>query len=176
MSNTVQITFDAGTLVLTGDAAQIESLRGCQFDSRIDAFRTEARYYRAIVEELRRRKLDFTDNARGYQPIALTLTNSREPFPHQKEAMTTWWNAGGRGVVVLPTGTGKTLVALLAIAHVGRPALVVTPTIPLMNQWYGELYRAFSTPTGERNEPVGSNPIGLLGGGYHELQPLTVTT
>ncbi|MSU77796.1 MAG: DEAD/DEAH box helicase [Gemmataceae bacterium] len=178
----MQITFDAGTLVLTGDAAQIESLPGCQFDSRIDAFRTEARHYRAIVEELRRRKLDFTDNARGYQPIALTLTNSREPFPHQKEAMTAWWNAGGRGVVVLPTGTGKTLVALLAIAYVGRPALVVTPTIPLMNQWYGEMARAFAAcGLALSLDPLSAKPqaesgIGLLGGGYYELQPLTVTT
>ncbi len=174
--NSMQITFDAGTLVLTGDAARIESLPGVQVDSRIHGFRAEARHYRAIVEELRRRKLDFVDNARNYQPITLVLANSREPFPHQKEAMSAWWNAGGRGVVVLPTGTGKTLVALLAIAHVGRPALVVTPTIPLMNQWYGELSRAFPTPTGEHSEPVGSGPIGLLGGGYYELQPITVTT
>ncbi len=178
----MNITFDAGTLVLTGDAAQIESLPGCQFDSRIHAYRTEARHYRAIVEELRRRKLDFIDNARSYQPIALTLTNSREPFPHQKEAMTAWWNAGGRGVVVLPTGTGKTLVALLAIAYVGRPALVVTPTIPLMNQWYGEMARAFSAcrlalaadPANAKRQA--DSAIGLLGGGYYEFQPLTVTT
>lgn len=184
MPEPLQITFDAGTLILTGDAAQIETLPGCQFDERIHGYRAEARYYRAIVEELRRRKLEVSDNARDYQPIALPLTNSREPFPHQKEAMTTWWNAGGRGVVVLPTGTGKTLVALLAIAHVGRPALVVTPTIPLMNQWYGEMGRAFSS---RRLAPASPDPnegaspetppaIGLLGGGYYELQPLTVTT
>ena len=65
---------------------------------------------------------------------------------------------------MLPTGTGKTFLAILAIHHVGRPALVVTPTIDLLNQWYGELAVAFDVP------------IGAVGGGNHEYQPLTVTT
>src|SRR5206468_11134537 len=70
----------------------------------------------------------------------------------------------GRGLVVLPTGTGKTFVAVLAIARAGRPALVVTPTIDLLNQWYGELSLAFG------------GTVGIMGGGYHDIQPLTVTT
>src|SRR5207302_2773066 len=75
-----------------------------------------------------------------------------------------WWQRGGRGVVVLPTGTGKTFVAILAIQRAARPTLVVTPTIDLLNQWYGELLLAFD------------GPVGLLGGGYYEMRPLTVTT
>ena len=71
---------------------------------------------------------------------------------------------GGRGVVVLPTGTGKTYLAILAIHRAARPALVITPTIDLLNQWYGELVQAFDVP------------VGLLGGGYYDLQPLTVAT
>ncbi len=67
-------------------------------------------------------------------------------------------------MVVLPTGTGKTFLAILAINKTGRPALVVTPTIDLLNQWYGELLVAFDVP------------VGLLGGGYYDIQPLTVTT
>ncbi len=66
--------------------------------------------------------------------------------------------------MVLPTGTGKTFVALLAIAKTARPALVVTPTIDLLNQWYGELATAFG------------EPIGLIGGGHYDLQPITVST
>ena len=65
---------------------------------------------------------------------------------------------------MLPTGTGKTFVAILAIQKASRPTLVVTPTIDLLNQWYGELSHAFG------------GPIGLLGGGYYDIQPLTVTT
>src|SRR5439155_5652934 len=131
--------------------------------------------YRAIIEFLREAKHDFTDAARDYQPLACKLLDPRTPFPHQQEAMATWWNAGGRGVVALPTGTGKTFVALLAIAHIGRPTLVVTPTIPLMNQWYGELLKAFA-PRGEADDATPQAAIGLIGGGYYDFQPLTVTT
>ena len=169
------IHFDAGTLLLAGDAALLQSLPGVQHDPRVNAYRTEARHYRAIVEALRQAKIEFTDQARDYQPLACTLQSARQPFPHQKEALASWWNAGGRGVVVLPTGTGKTHVALLAIAHVGRPTLVVTPTIPLMNQWYGELLRAFAA-CGLANPATPQAAIGLIGGGYYDIQPLTVTT
>ena len=46
----------------------------------------------------------------------------------------------------------------------GRATLVVTPTIDLMSQWYGVLGAGFDVE------------VGLVGGGYHEIQPVTVTT
>lgn len=164
--STLALRFDAGTLVVEcADDTVLQSLPGIQYDSRINAHRAEARHYRAIVETLRNAKHPFTDEARGYQPaLDRKMRDPRRPFPHQQEALQTWWSQGGRGVVVLPTGTGKTFVALLAIAQVSRPTLVITPTIPLMNQWYDEMLKAFG------------EPIGLLGGGYHELHPLSVTT
>ena len=47
----------------------------------------------------------------------------KEAFPHQTEGLEAWWKGGGRGVVVLPTGTGKTHLANLAIEKAGRPTL-----------------------------------------------------
>ena len=41
-----------------------------------------------------------------------------------------------------------------------------------MNQWYGELLRAFGPPV--LTQPAAA--IGLIGGGYYDFQPLTVTT
>ena len=165
MSDPVRIQFDAGTLIFSGGSDMLlQQLPGCQFDDRTATHRAEARWYRSIIESLRQQKVPYLDEARDFQPITCKLRSTREPFPHQREALQAWWSQSGRGVVVLPTGTGKTLVALLAIAHVGRPTLVVTPTIPLMNQWYGEMLAAFG------------EPIGLLGGGYYEFHPLTVTT
>ncbi|MBI3824223.1 MAG: DEAD/DEAH box helicase [Planctomycetes bacterium] len=178
MSDPLRIQFDAGTLILShAPDALVESLPGCRFDERTAVYRTEARHYRAIVETLRDKKIDFTDDARAYQPLECKLRSTRTPFPHQQEALTTWWNAGGRGVVVLPTGTGKTFVALLAIAHVGRPPRVITPTIPLMNPWYGELTAACGLALAV--DPASAKPqaaVGLIGGGYYDFQPLTVTT
>src|SRR5262245_41369118 len=162
----IHLTFDGGTLVLRGPADRLATLPGCRFDPRSGVHRAEARCYRAIVEHLRQQRLPYKDEARAWQPTPMPwqLRGSREPFPHQTEALATWWQQGGRGIVVLPTGTGKTFVAVLAIQQVARPALVVTPTIDLLNQWYDELLGAFG------------GPVGLLGGGYFDLQPLTVTT
>ncbi len=161
----IGLAFDGGTVVVTGAAPeQLSTLPGCQHDPRAGVFRAEARHYRAIVEHLRRQKFPYEDKARAYEPNSWPLRTSRDPFPHQTEALETWWQKGARGVVVLPTGTGKTHLAIMAINRAGRPTLVVTPTIDLLNQWYGELLVAFDVP------------IGLLGGGYYDIQPLTVTT
>jgi superfamily II DNA or RNA helicase len=163
--STISLAFDRGTLLLAGAAPEVLlSLPGCQYDARSNVYRAEACYYRAIVEQLRRQKIDYQDQARAYEPTPWPLRASREPFPHQTEALETWWQQGRRGVVVLPTGTGKTYLAILAIHRVERPTLVVTPTLDLLNQWYNELLTAFEVP------------IGLLGGGEYDFQPITATT
>ena len=105
----IHLTFDGGTLVVTGaDGEQLAALPGCRADPRSGGYRAEARYYRPLVEHLRQKQIAYQDDARAYQPTPWTLRTSRDPFPHQTEALEAWWKGGGRGVVVLPTGTGKT--------------------------------------------------------------------
>jgi superfamily II DNA or RNA helicase len=165
MPAAIRIAFDAGTLVLDGDSPdRLLDLPGVRLDPRTNSYRAEGRHYRSIVERLRSEQTPYEDAARDYGHTPWPLRLERTPFPHQTEAVEAWWGQGGRGVVVLPTGTGKTFMAILAIAKAERPALVVTPTIDLLNQWYGELSLAFGVP------------IGLMGGGHHDLQPITVTT
>jgi superfamily II DNA or RNA helicase len=164
-ASAIRISYEGGTLLITGaDADVLQALPGCRHDPRSGSIRAEARHYRALIEHLRNQQMAHIDEARAYQPSPWNLRTSRDPFPHQTEALDVWWQRGGRGVVVLPTGTGKTHLAIMAIERTGRPALIVTPTIDLLNQWYDELVMAFDVP------------IGLLGGGYYDLQPLTVTT
>jgi superfamily II DNA or RNA helicase len=139
-------------------------LPGVKYDNRTRQFRAEAIWYRTIVEHIRKNKRPYTDGARSYELAAWRLLVAKAPFPHQVEGLEAWWNAGGRGVVVLPTGTGKTHLASMAIERAGRPTLIVTPTIDLMNQWYDELTLSFGVD------------VGLLGGGYYDIQALTVTT
>jgi len=161
----ITLSFDGGSVVVEGgESEQRDKLPGCRFDPRIRQHRAEGRYYRAIVEALREEKTPYTDNARAYEPVKWNLKADREPFPHQTEGLDTWWRERGQGVVVLPTGTGKTFLAMLAILRAGRPALVVTPTIDLLNQWYGLLKDGFGVE------------VGLLGGGSYDIQPLTVAT
>ena len=88
--------------------------------------------------------------------------------PYQEEALTAWRAEGCRGVVVLPTGGGKTFVGALAIAEVAQWTLVVVPTIDLLGQWRRALTEALAPPDDDQ--------IGVYGGGAHELRPITITT
>jgi len=83
---------------------------------------------------------------------------------YQEEALAHWQAAGARGVIALPTGAGKTLVALAAIARLGVAALCLVPTRLLLDQWA----RALSA--------CSSQPIGRLGDGDHVVAPITVAT
>ncbi len=87
--------------------------------------------------------------------------------PYQEDALDCWRAENYRGVVVLPTGSGKTVVGALAIADLGVWSLVVVPTIDLLRQWRNVLSHALGYDLSE---------IGGYGGGEHELKPLTVTT
>ncbi len=89
------------------------------------------------------------------------------PRPYQHEALTAWIAEGCRGVVVLPTGSGKTVLGALAIAEAGLETLVVVPTIDLLAQWRAALARALGYETGA---------IGIYGGGAREIQPITIVT
>lgn len=164
----IRLAYDRGTVVLADGPAgfNYNSLPGVLFDPRTGTHRAPGRFYRAIVEQLIREKLPYDDTARGWknEPIGWKLTSEREARDYQKAAVRAWVQKGRRGVVVMPTGTGKTFTAFLCLEAVGRPALVITPTIDLMNQWYADLTATFGID------------VGLVGGGYYEFKPLTVTT
>ncbi len=161
----IQLNYEGGTVVLTGAVPGIlDALPHVQYDQRTEVHRAQGRHYRPLVEHLRQQKIAYDDRARAWDKTPWPLRTSRDPFPHQTEALDAWWKAGGQGVVVLPTGTGKTFLAILAINRTARPALIVTPTIDLLHQWYAELRNAFGVE------------VGLLGGGEYDVQQLTVTT
>lgn len=161
----VELHFDHGTLVvLNVPAGDEQLLRLVTFDRRTGTHRAPAHRYRGIVSHLHHHRVPFVDRARAYDRLDLALSGPLEPFPHQREALAAWRGAGGVGVVELPTGAGKTILAVLAIVHTGRPTLVVVPTIDLMLQWQQVLHHWLR------------RPIGLLGGGHSDAREITVTT
>lgn len=64
--------------------------------------------------------------------------------PYQAEAIRAWSTAGGRGILAMATGTGKTFTALTLaskVAEKNRPLvlIVVCPFINLCRQWIREM-------------------------------------
>jgi len=160
----MRLTFEEGTLLLRDLAEGDPVPPPFVWDARVDHWRALALYYRQALEYLRERGASFENTAPRYQRLGLRLRQTPALHPFQQEALEAWKQGGCRGLVVLPTGSGKSLVGLEAIAHLGRSALVVAPTIDLMNQWYDLLCAHFD------------QEVGVLGGGYHQVEELTVTT
>ena len=101
----------------------------------------------------------------GADELEAPLLDPRTPRDYQIDAVDRWNSAGRRGTVVLPTGAGKTLVALLAIDAVRTGACIVAPTRALVAQWFTQLADAF-----------GGDRVGAYYGDEKEVRALTVTT
>jgi len=161
----VKLSFVAGTLELRGTLPEGVSLGALgSWDKRSDCFRAPALAYAEIVRILHRASVPYEDAARSYVELERGLLAHREPRPFQTDALQAWREAKGRGVVVLPTGAGKSHVAVLAIDDKRRSALVVAPTLDLVRQWYDLLRTSFGVE------------VGIVGGGSYDVKPLTVTT
>jgi superfamily II DNA or RNA helicase len=159
-----RLSFDRGTLLLEGKPVLPAGIQNYfSYDPRVDALRAPAHCYAQIIGLLR--GILTRNRAPRYRRIEWHFALPVEPYPHQQEALDRWRAANGRGLVILPTGAGKTLVGLLALCWAGRDGLVLVPTLDLMHQWYALLRLAFP-----------QHDIGLIGGGYHEVTSLTIAT
>ena len=163
------LEFRSGTLLCSFTECETPPVNAIPFllyDERVEKWRAQASDYAALMRALYADHVDVTDEAKNYQTLDLSLKEPINPMPHQQKALDSWKKSTppGRGVVVMPTGSGKTFLAVLAIASVKRSALVVVPTIDLVHQWASVLERFFSVP------------VGMLGGGSKEIREITVST
>lgn len=161
----VTLEFSQGTLLLKGTDEQLSDVAGMiVYDKRVNLYRASAYKYAAIVLKLREKHINFTDNAKDFVPCELKFSSALNPRKHQSEALRCWKESSGRAIIVMPTGSGKTYLAAMVLHYLRRPALIVVPTIDLMQQWAGVLERLFGCR------------VGMLGGGVKEVDLLTVTT
>ncbi|MDB4936072.1 MAG: helicase [Labilithrix sp.] len=159
------LAFRAGTIELRGVARDRAGVPAAlAWDDRAACFRAPAIAYASVIAALRGAAIEVDDDVRRDDELASGARVHREPRFFQAEAVGAWRAAEGRGMVVLPTGAGKTHVAVMAIDAVRRSTLVVAPTLDLVRQWYDLLRATFAVP------------VGVVGGGDHDVQPITVTT
>jgi superfamily II DNA or RNA helicase len=165
MERGIILTFDHGTLLIEGALpAGMLPDSVCVWDARVLRYRATALARRTILQQCARRGLPVDDRSSLARPLSLTPRIALTPRPYQDAALATWLRGGACGTVMLPTGAGKTCVALQAIGRLRCSTLVVVPTLDLLQQWYALLRDVFGMD------------VGVLGGGTHALQDLTVTT
>ncbi|MEM2662894.1 MAG: DEAD/DEAH box helicase family protein, partial [Metallosphaera sp.] len=119
------------------------------------------RYYQ-VLEYFRQGGIEVKDEVMDPIPFPL-VKDSLKLRDYQERAMKAWMSKK-RGVLVLPTGAGKTALGIKAIANLRVATLVVVPTIELLHQW-GDRIR----------ESLGVEP-GIVGGGEENIQGITVIT
>jgi superfamily II DNA or RNA helicase len=137
---------------------------GFLWDDRVGALRAPAFRLGAVREWVAATGSAVADAA---APEARTPTGpwrAPELRPYQEAALATWTSAGQRGLIVLPTGAGKTRVAMAALAATRAHTLCLVPTRVLLQQWREEIGRFL----GAR--------VGCLGDGIREIAPVTVAT
>ncbi|GER91155.1 DNA repair helicase [Dictyobacter vulcani] len=152
--------FLGGTLVLQGVPDSFEAPPPFQFVH--NRWCCEAYHYPALLSWLKENKI--RNQVPRWQRLKLSLHDPREPHDYQLEALATWLEADKRGSVVIPTGAGKTFIALHAIKHVNASTLVLVPTVSLLYQWYVVLTNMFQTE------------IGVYYHAEKRVLPITVTT
>src|SRR5215467_7837995 len=136
-------------------------------DKRHAFLRTQPFHFQAVKRALQANGMPFSVAFEERPALSFATALQVEPRPYQNEALANWLAAASAGVVVLPTGAGKTLVAAMAIHEMGLWTLAVVPTLDLLQQWRTALASALSLNPAE---------IGLFGGGEKEMKPITIIT
>ncbi len=163
----VPLRFDAGTLLLkgAGKTNPNEATGGIpwQWDPRVAAWRCDARHYPDLAPAILAGNLPLDDQVPAWQPIHWPQVNVRQLRPEQIKAVSAWL-AARRGCVIMPTGTGKTEVALEIMRQTAVSTLVVAPVRDLMYQWHRRIL-----------ESLGYD-AGIVGDNTFRVQPVSVTT
>ena len=165
----VTLTFDRGTLLLRTAAdrelsAWIRKLPGT-WDPRVSAWRCPAIHYPSIRNCLLKKfGPRFTDQIPTPPGVIWKKIELPPLRPEQSEALQAWENNRRRGQIIMPTGAGKTEVALAAMARCNTTTLVVAPVRDLMYQWHRRILHALGCDAG------------IVGDNLYNLKPVTVTT
>ena len=161
----MKLQFDRGTILLTDRPRDLDvaGAPGLLWDPRVHAHRAPASTYPALKRWLLQSRTAFEDIPAPSSPTH-ELWSDVDLRPYQEAALSAWELGRRRGVVALPTGSGKTRLALAVMQRTRLSALCLVPTRVLLDQWLreiGALYRG---------------PVGCYGDGVRRWAPLTIAT
>ncbi|HEX2406945.1 MAG TPA: DEAD/DEAH box helicase, partial [Nitrososphaeraceae archaeon] len=159
----VNLYYDKGSIVISG----INQIPYSLIDPRTNQLRAQALYYQDIITYLQNSGIQYENNVMDLIPIPnLKIENIELSLrSYQKKAIENWINAGKKGCIILPTGSGKTIIAIKLIEIINSSTLIVVPTLDLMEQWTRILSKYFQ-----------KIEIGNIGGGISNIAGITVST
>lgn len=171
--SSARLSFAGGTLLLEGlSEAGIRAENGlfgtaplapCLWDHRVCAWRCDAFRYTDIINTLARIPLSVEDCVPDWRRVRWPRVQIHALRAEQQAAVDAWTPAG-RGCVIMPTGTGKTEVALSIMSQTAVSTLVVAPVRDLMYQWHRRIL-----------EGLGYD-AGIVGDNVFRLRDVSVTT
>lgn len=170
-----RVDFHQGTLRLFGVThrfvEQVLQSVPMVWDDREDCFRSDAMFAPAIKEHLENALAGRFDwqvgrdaAAEDFDGVSIRDRRTIKLREDQIEAVNAFTEGGGRGLIVMPTGTGKTVVAIELMVRLGCSTLIVVPVRDLMYQWHSKILEASGIDAG------------LIGDGVHRVSPISVTT
>jgi superfamily II DNA or RNA helicase len=155
--------YDKGSIVISG----INQIPYSVIDPRTNQLRALALHYQDIIKYLQNSGIQYEDNVMELIPIQnLRIENINLSLrAYQKKSIENWIKAGKKGCIILPTGSGKTIIAIKLIEIINSSTLIVVPTLDLMEQWTKFLSKYFQ-----------KLEIGNIGGGIFNITGITVST
>ncbi|MCK4766445.1 MAG: DEAD/DEAH box helicase family protein [Candidatus Aminicenantes bacterium] len=164
---TITLNFHGGTLLIeTDDPAPFKKTLGStalRYDNRVPAYRCNAIHYPAVRETAVQTGRELLDNVGAWETILWLESALPQLRIEQKAAHKAWMNTK-QGVVVMPTGTGKTEVALTIMRETGVSTLIAAPVRDLMYQWQRRILQGLGYDAG------------VIGDNIFNVRPVSVTT
>lgn len=116
----------------------------------------------------------FINDRIGYekgQQLKIQVLEHVSLRPYQKEAIKIFYKegkaSGGNGIVVMPCGSGKTIVGLGLMEKLKEEVLIITSSETSMKQWQREILEKTS---------LTSENVGLYSSSLKEVKPITIAS
>jgi superfamily II DNA or RNA helicase len=133
------------------------------WDARVSAWRVDAIYYTDVCRLLPAGGIAVEDLVPSWRSVRWPAVEIHPLRPEQSAALSAWL-AARRGVIVMPTGAGKTEVALSIMASTAVSTLIVSPVRDLMYQWHRRILAGLGYDAG------------VIGDNLFRVRPVSVTT
>ena len=162
-----RLSFSAGTLTLErASRALVDSLLppgDWVWDARASLWRCDALQYAKLRERLAQGRWPVVDEVPLWKSVRWPKSALHTLRADQAAAVAGWMKSQ-QGVVVMPTGTGKTEVALTIMQQSAVSTLVVAPVRDLMYQWHRRILQGLGFDAG------------VIGDNTYRVRPVSVTT